>query len=114
LARAARAISHGESLEYSGPIYWQMTVEPEGIRIWFDHAKALTAKGGALKGFQLAGADRKFVTAAARIDGTTVVVSSPDVPNPVAVRYAWAADPDANLTGAEGLPASPFRSDRWQ
>jgi sialate O-acetylesterase len=114
LARAARAISHGESLEYSGPIYRQMTLEQGSIRLWFDHAKVLAARGGTLKGFQVAGADRKFVTATARIDGSTVVVSSAEVQNPVAVRYAWAADPEANLTGAEGLPASPFRTDRWQ
>ena len=72
------------------------------------------AKGGPLKWFQIAGADQKFVAADAKIDGDTVVVSSPDVPSPVAVRYAWVNYPvGCNLFNAAGLPAAQFRSDNW-
>jgi sialate O-acetylesterase len=64
-----------------------------------------------LEGFAIAGEDRKFVWANAKIDGDTVVISSDKVPNPIAVRYAWADNPACNLYNAEGLPASPFRTD---
>ena len=67
--------------------------------------------GGQLTGFQIAGADGKYVAAVARIEGTTVVVSSPDVPEPRSVRYAWDYNPDANLVNESGLPASLFRTD---
>ena len=81
----------------------------------FTHADGgLVAKGGELKGFILAGADQKWVPANARIVGDTVVVSHPDVKVPVAVRYAWAADPVCNLFNGVGLPASPFRTDTFQ
>lgn len=66
-----------------------------------------------LRGFAVAGADRKFYWAKAKIDGETVVVSAPEVERPVAVRYAWADNPICNLTNGAGLPASPFRSDVW-
>jgi sialate O-acetylesterase len=69
----------------------------------------LTARGGALKGFLIAGADRNFAPATAAIDGRTIVVSSAEVKAPVAVRYGWANNPDCNLYNAEGLPASPFQ-----
>jgi sialate O-acetylesterase len=70
---------------------------------------------GYLRGFELAGADQKFCFAQARIEGDKVIVSSPKVPVPVAVRYAWSSNPsDANLYNVEGLPASPFRSDDWK
>ena len=77
---------------------------------------ALSAKGGApLGGFEVAGADRVFHAASARIEGRTVVVESEAVPAPVAVRYAWQNTPaSANLVGADGLPASPFRTDDWE
>ena len=66
-----------------------------------------------VKGFAIAGEDKKFVWADAQLDGNTIVVASPDVPNPVAVRYGWANNPDCNLYNKEGLPASPFRTDNW-
>ena len=66
-----------------------------------------------ITGFAIAGEDRRFVWANARPDGRTIVVSHPDVPNPVAVRYGWAANPDCNLFNREGLPATPFRTDDW-
>jgi sialate O-acetylesterase len=110
LARAARALSYGESIEYSGPIFRQATPEGAAIRVWFDHAEGLMAKGGAVSGFEVAGADGKFVPAAAKIEGATIVASSPEVAQPVFVRYGWANSPDCNLFNAAGLPASPFTS----
>ena len=86
----------------------------------FTHAGGLIAadsanvKGGQLCGFVIAGADKVFHVARARIDGTAVIVSSEQVPQPVAVRYAWAFNPVCNLYNAAGLPASPFRTDDWE
>lgn len=111
LARAARAIAYGEKLEWSGPLYRQLTREDHALRVWFDHAAGLTAKGGgAVTGFEVAGADGKFVPADAKIEGTSVVVSSASVPDPVSVRYAWADNPTCNLYNREELPASPFQA----
>ena len=110
LARAARALSYGEAIEYAGPIFRQATPEGSAIRAWFDHAKGLTAKGGAVTGFEVAGADGKFVAATARIESATVVVTSESVAEPVFVRYGWANSPQCNLFNGEGLPASPFTS----
>ncbi len=116
LALGARHIAYGESLVYSGPLFRQLTRENNRLRVWFDHAGGgLQTRGsGPLKGFVVAGEERVFFPAEARIEGGTVVVSSSDVPAPVAVRYAWADDPENNLINAEGLPASPFRSDDWR
>jgi sialate O-acetylesterase len=111
LALAARALAYGETIPYSGPLFRQAT--PEGataLRVHFDHALGLTTRGGPVVGFEVAGADGRYVPAEARIDGTTVVVSSPEVASPRSVRYAWADDPKVSLYGAAGLPASPFRS----
>jgi sialate O-acetylesterase len=81
------------------------------MRIWFDHTgSGLTAKDGALRGFEIAGADHKFTAAEARIDGVTLLVSNPRVTAPTYVRYAWSDNPNGNLYNREGLPASPFRS----
>ena len=112
LALAARAIAYGEAIEYSGPLFKTATPEADAVRVYFDHAGGgLQAKGGGdLRGFEIAGADRKFVDAEARIDGRTVVVRNASVTNPRYVRYAWKDDPSANLYNTEGLPASPFRS----
>jgi sialate O-acetylesterase len=112
LARAARALSYGESVEYAGPMFRQATPEGAAIRVWFNHAQGLTAKGGAITGVEVAGADGKFSPATATIDGVTLVATSPDVPVPVAVRYGWANSPQCNLFNGEGLPASPFTSER--
>ncbi|HXR39032.1 MAG TPA: sialate O-acetylesterase [Terracidiphilus sp.] len=111
LALAARALSYGEDVSYSGPIFRQATPEGGAIRVWFEHhAKGLMARGGDLTGFEVAGSDVKFVAATAKIEGSTVVASSPDVAEPVAVRYGWANSPQCNLFNGEGLPASPFTS----
>jgi sialate O-acetylesterase len=89
-----------------------MEVEGAGIRVRFHHTGGqLVARSGEVKGFQIAGADGKFAPARAKIDGDTVVVSSPDVSEPKAVRYAWADDPTCNLYNKASLPASPFRTD---
>ncbi len=111
LALAARAIAYGEKIEYSGPTFVHAAREGSVLRAWFDHTTGgLKAKSGTLKGFEIAGADRKFVAADARIEGTSIVVSNPTVAAPVYMRYAWADNPDCNLYNGEGLPASPFRS----
>ncbi len=112
LARAARAVSYGEKIEYSGPLFRMATPEGNAIRVWFDHAKALTAKGGELTSFEVSGADGVFAPATAKIEGATVVASSPAVPEPTQVRYGWANSPQCNLYNGEGLPASPFTSER--
>jgi sialate O-acetylesterase len=113
LALAALANVYGRRLEYSGPVYRRMKIEGERVRISFDHAEGgLVARdGGRLTGFAVAGVDVRFVWADAVIDGDEVVVSSPEVKRPAAVRYAWADNPAANLYNRAGLPASPFRTD---
>lgn len=113
LALSALAKTYGYNLEYSGPVYQAMKVEGNAIRLTLDHAKGLMAKGDKPTGFAIAGQDQKWVWADARIDGQSIVVSSPQVTSPVAVRYAWSNNPDANLYNAAGLPAVPFRSDNW-
>ena len=114
LARIARAKVYGEKVEFSGPQYSAMTIDGGAIRVSFTHlGGGLVAKGsGPLKWFEVAGADAKYFPAEARIDGDTVVVRSPEVTAPVAVRYAWVNFPDGcNLFNAAGLPAAQFRSD---
>ena len=111
LALAARGIAYGEAIEYSGPMFRQVTTEDRSLRVWFNHTGGgLTSKRGTLRGFEIAGADGKYFPAQAKIDGDTVVVSSPSIANPVAVRYGWAANPDCNLYNGANLPASPFKA----
>ena len=112
LARAARVLSYGEAIEYSGPLFRQATPEGNAIRVWFDHAKGMATKGGDLTGFEVAGSDGKFVPATAKIEGSSVLVTSTAVDEPVLVRYGWANSPLCNLFNAENLPASPFISAR--
>jgi sialate O-acetylesterase len=112
LALAARALAYGEHVEYSGPLFRQAAPDGQGMRVWFDHAgDELVAKGGALEGFEIAGDDRRFVKADARIEGRTVVVSNSRVPAPAWVRYGWENAPVVNLYNSAGLPASPFTSE---
>ncbi len=114
LSRIALAKIYGRDLEFSGPVYESMKVEGGAIRVKFSHlGGGLVAKGGEpLKWFVIAGADLKFVAAEAKIDGDTVMVSSPEVAAPVAVRYCWVNFPDGcNLFNAAGLPAAQFRTD---
>lgn len=114
LALAAEALAYGEDLEYSGPLFREARPEAGAMRIWFTHtADGLVAQGGALRGFEVAGADGQFVKADARIDDKTVVVDSARVPEPKYVRYGWANAPDVNLFNSAGLPASPFTSEPY-
>jgi len=118
LALAARGVAYGEEIVFSGPVYRSHVVRDGRVIIDFDHVGGgLVARGnaeGKLAEFAIAGADRHFVWAEAIIEDNRVVVWSDEVQEPVAVRYAWADNPDgANLYNAEDLPASPFRTDSW-
>lgn len=111
LALAARALAYGESgLEYSGPMFREATTEGSSIRAWFSHGAGLMAKGGDVTSVEVAGRDGKFYPAEARVDGDTVIASSPEVPAPVEIRYGWSNSPQCNLFNGAGLPASPFTS----
>lgn len=114
LALAARHIAYGEDLVYSGPVYREHSVDGSEITLYFDHVgSGLTTRGEEPGGFAIAAEDGPFVWADARLEDNAVVVSSSAVGNPVAVRYAWADNPDrANLYNSEGLPAAPFRTGR--
>ncbi|MGD0899415.1 MAG: 9-O-acetylesterase, partial [Thermoguttaceae bacterium] len=98
-----------------GPMFTGAELAGAEVKLRFAHVGGgLVAKGGPPAGFALAGEDRKFAWATARIEGNTVVLSCPAVPRPIAVRYAWADNPqESNLYNREGLPASPFRTDAW-
>jgi len=112
LALAARRIAYGEDLVWSGPTFHRLEVRGGDAIVHFKNVGGgLEERGGQLRGFAVAGADRKFVWAKARIDEDRVIVSSPLVAQPVAVRYGWADYPDVNLWNVDGLPASPFRTD---
>jgi sialate O-acetylesterase len=113
LALAARALSYGEPVEFSGPLFQSMSLEGSQVRLYFDHAAGgLVAKGKDLTGFEIAGEDGQFVPASAAIDGATVVLSNPGVPAPVQARYGWSDNPACNLFNQAGLPASPFLATR--
>ena len=116
LALWALAKDYGfDTLEYSGPLYDTIAIEGNSIRVSFMHADGgLVAKGRPLTWFEAAGSDQVYYPADASIDGNTVVVSSKQVPQPVAVRYGWSDIAQPNLFNAVGLPASPFRSDSWK
>ncbi len=114
LALAAEATVYYRDVEFSGPIITGSQIEDDRIRLSFRHAQGLkSADDGKLKGWAVAGADRKFVWADAEIQGDHIVVSSSEVKRPIAVRYGWADNPDGNLVNQSGLPASPFRTDEW-
>lgn len=115
LALAAQHAAYGEKdVVYSGPVLTSAKFENGKAILTFTHiGSGLKAKGGELKSFAIAGDDQKFVWADAKIKGNQVIVSSEKVAQPVAVRYAWADNPAATLYNAEGLPASPFRTDNW-
>lgn len=116
LALAARHVAYGESLVYSAPVLRRAQFGAGTATLHFDPmGSALAVRGGgAPQGFRVAGADRRFHPAQARIDGDTVVVGSPQVPQPLAVRYGWSENPaEANLVNREHLPVSPFRTDTW-
>lgn len=113
LALAALAGTYGQAVAGAGPSFTGLEREGSALRLRFDHAAGLKSLGGGPTGFAIAGADRAFVWAQARIDGETVVVSAPAVADPVAVRYGWADHPLCNLYSRDDLPLVPFRSDDW-
>lgn len=128
LSLVARHLVYDEGIVCTGPTYGSMKVEGNKIRITFKNAGSGLVIGvppwtpsgkiptieSQLKGFAIAGEDRKWVWAKAQIDGNDVVVSSESVANPVAVRYDWADNPHGNLYNKEKLPAAPFRTDDWE
>ena len=114
LGLAAEALVYGKDVAYSGPIYSSMSVQKNKILIKFTHCySGLSTKNQSPKGFTIAGADKKFFPAQAKLDRDSVLVWSQQVAKPIAVRYGWADNPQCNLYNSAGLPASPFRSDDW-
>jgi sialate O-acetylesterase len=115
LALWALAKNYGKQIVYSGPLYKSMSIEGSNIRVKFDHVGGgLSARDGKpLTWFTIAGEDKKFVDATAKIDGDSIVVSASEVTKPAAVRFAWSQIAQPNLSNIEGLPASAFRTDRW-
>jgi sialate O-acetylesterase len=114
LAYCALAKHYGKHVLYSGPTLKSVDRLPDSIRMHFTHSNGgLVVKGDKLGEFSIAGEDRKWYWADARIEGNTVVVSSPSVPHPKEVRYAWQSNPEATLFNGAGLPAAPFRTDTW-
>jgi sialate O-acetylesterase len=114
LALLARAIAYDERIPYSGPVFRRMSVSRGRAILGFRHTHGgLLAKDGPLKGFQICGPDREWRWADAQIDGNRVIVSSPEVKEPIAVRYGWADYPVGNLFNGAGLPATPFRTDNF-
>ena len=113
LALWALGTVYGRDNETSGPLFVKSEVHDHEVVLSFSHAKGLTAKGGELKEFIIAGEDKTWQPAKARIEDEKVVVSSDAVAKPVAVRYAWKDNPEATLYNGAGLPASQFRTDDW-
>lgn len=114
LALVALAKTYGKEIEYSGPAYESMTVEGNATKVKFAHVEGglISKPEGAVKGFAIAGDDKKFHWADAKIEGKdTIVLTSPEVPKPAFVRYGWADNPEVSLYNGAGLPASPFRTD---
>jgi sialate O-acetylesterase len=115
LARCALAQYYGEKIAFKGPTFAGADKLPGALRLRFDHADGgLVAKGGELKEFSVAGADHRWHWADAKLDGDTIIVSSPDVPGPIAARYAWQSNPAATMYNGAGLPMAPFRTDDWR
>ena len=112
--KAAMAIAYGRNLQFSGPTFQDVKFKNGKATVRFaETTGGLKTDGGDLTGFVIAGTDKKFYFADAKIDGDTVVVSSPQVPEPAAVRYGWADLPKVNLFNAADLPAATFRTDDW-
>ncbi len=108
LALGARALSYGERLEWSGPMFREATADGKGVRVWFDHADGGLKVNGQIAGFELAGDGGHFAPAKARLDGDSVLLEAEGIVHPRLVRYGWANVTHANLYNAEGLPASTF------
>jgi len=115
LALWALAKDYGNDLVFSGPLYREQTIEGNKIRLHFNYTgSGLVAIGGPLTYFEIAGEDQIYHPAEAVIDGETVLVSSPEVDSPLAVRYGWSNTAEPNLSNVEGLPASSFCTDNWK
>ena len=114
LARIALAKKYDVTIPYSGPLYKSYVKSGNTITITFDFNTGLKASGESLKGFAVAGDDKVFHWAEAKVVGDNIVVTSKEVKNPVAVRYNWADNPNGNLVNESGLPASSFRTDEWE
>jgi sialate O-acetylesterase len=113
LALAARGLTYKQPVEYAGPMFQTANPENGVMRVYLTHSDGMQARGGgAITGFEIAGADGKYVPGEVKVDGNTLLISSAQVASPMAVRYAWADDPLCNLVNQVGLPASPFRSDQ--
>jgi sialate O-acetylesterase len=114
LALAARGIVYKDKIEYSGPVFESLKIDGEKAVLRFNHVgSGLEAKGDKLTGFTIAGEDKVWHNADAKINGETVVVTSDNVTKPVAVRFGWANFPIVNFWNKDGLPATPFRTDNW-
>jgi sialate O-acetylesterase len=113
LSLIALAKVEHRAVEFSGPQFTRAVFIASEARVSFTHADGLYAKDGAITALQLAGPDRVFHPAQGKIVGRELIVASPAVPEPIAVRYAWSASPRANLYNDANLPAAPFRSDNW-
>ena len=117
LAQAALAVAYKKEVVAMGPLLRSVTIEDTRVRVQFDHVGTklvVRGKGQAVKGFALAGPDRVFHLAEARVEGKTVVVESRLVGDPIAVRYAFGDNPAVNLYNSAGIPAAPFRTDDWE
>jgi sialate O-acetylesterase len=114
LALCALAKEYGKKISYAGPTFKSVEHLPGKLKLHFDHTDGgLVVKGDTLEEFSIAGKDRKWYWADAKIEGDAVIVSSSKVPDPEAVRYAWQANPAATFYNGAGLPAVPFRTDNW-
>jgi sialate O-acetylesterase len=114
LALCALANYYHEKVQFQGPSVAAVTRDATTIRLRFAHTDGgLVIKGGRLDGFQIAGEDRRWVWADARIHGDTIAVTSAQVSHPTQVRYAWQSNPPATLFNGVGLPAGPFRTHDW-
>ena len=114
LALVALANEYRRPVVFAGPTFVSATPQGSAIKITFTNTDGgLVVRGDGLKEFSIAGKDQQWHWADAKADGDSVMVSSPDVPNPAAVRYAWQANPAATLYNGAGLPAVPFRTDAW-
>lgn len=115
LALIARKVAYKQDISYQGPVFKAFQIRGKEIRLKFSSVfEGLVARGGTLKGFAIAGEDKEFVWAKARIEGEEVIVSSDQIANPVAVRYGWSDNPECTLYNKAGLPATPFRTDNWK
>lgn len=118
LGLAAMKVAYGKDTVISGPTFESMRVEGNRVIVVYENTGSgliTKDKYGYVRGFQMAGSDQKFYWAQAKIEGTKVVVTCPQVPNPVAIRYAWDNNPGPlDLCNKEGLPANPFRTDEWK